>query len=70
AQAKGLEMLANSEESINELFDNILKNDKNTTGCSLNKTMSKIDNEIWITVPNNTNVAEAAHVQSNHCEKI
>lgn len=27
--------------------------------------MSKIDNEIWITVPNNTNVAEAAHALSN-----
>ena len=31
--------------------------------------MSKIDNEIWITSPDNTNVAEAAHALSNRHEK-
>ncbi|PKY41033.1 hypothetical protein RhiirA4_416330 [Rhizophagus irregularis] len=29
--------------------------------ASLNKHMSKIDNETWVTSPNNTNTAEAAH---------
>ncbi|CAB5370592.1 unnamed protein product [Rhizophagus irregularis] len=32
---------------------------------SLNKNMSKIDNEIWINAPNSTNAAEAAHALSN-----
>ena len=27
--------------------------------------MSKIDNETWITSPDNTNIAEAAHALSN-----
>ena len=27
--------------------------------------MSKIDNETWMTSPNNTNAAEAAHALSN-----
>ncbi|RHZ79460.1 hypothetical protein Glove_145g17 [Diversispora epigaea] len=30
--------------------------------------MFKIDNEIWITVPNNTNITEAAYTLSN-CHK-
>jgi hypothetical protein len=33
--------------------------------ASLNKCMSKIDNETWITSPDNTNIAEAAHALSN-----
>ncbi|PKC67255.1 hypothetical protein RhiirA1_393845, partial [Rhizophagus irregularis] len=33
---------------------------------SLNKYMSKIDDEVWIASPDNTNVAEAAHALSNH----
>ncbi|PKB91970.1 hypothetical protein RhiirA5_446667 [Rhizophagus irregularis] len=28
--------------------------------------MSKIDDEVWIASPDNTNVAEAAHALSNH----
>lgn len=32
---------------------------------SLNKNMSKIDDEIWINAPNSTNAAEAAHALSN-----
>jgi len=31
--------------------------------------MSKINNEIWETSPDNTNVAEAAHALSNRCGK-
>ena len=31
--------------------------------------MSKIDDDIWIMSPNNTNVAEAAHALSNRREK-
>jgi hypothetical protein len=37
--------------------------------ASLNKCMSKIDNATWLTSPNNTNVAEAAHALSNRCGK-
>ena len=33
--------------------------------ASLNKCMSKIDDEIWVISPDNTNVAEAAHALSN-----
>jgi hypothetical protein len=33
--------------------------------ASLNKSMSKIANDVWITSPDNTNVAEAAHALSN-----
>ncbi|CAG8702444.1 20329_t:CDS:1, partial [Rhizophagus irregularis] len=31
--------------------------------------MSKIDDEVWIASPDNTNVAKAAHALSNHCRK-
>jgi len=31
--------------------------------------MSKMDNNIWITSPDNTNVAEAAHALSNRYGK-
>ena len=31
--------------------------------------MSKIDDKIWITSPDNTNTAEAAHALSNRREK-
>ena len=37
--------------------------------ASLNRFMSKIDNETWMTSPNNTNTAEAAHALSNRREK-
>ena len=37
--------------------------------ASLNKCVSKIDNEIWINSPNNTNTAEATHALSNRREK-
>src|ERR1700722_7709592 len=37
--------------------------------ASLNKCMSKIDNNIWMLSPDNTNTAEAAHALSNHREK-
>ncbi|CAG8715562.1 4907_t:CDS:2, partial [Funneliformis mosseae] len=70
-------LTAESEDTINHLFDNIQKIDKNTADwisfyrqkwviASLNKCMSKIDNNIWLTSPDNTNTAEAAHALSNH----
>jgi hypothetical protein len=31
--------------------------------------MSKMDENIWIMSPDNTNIAEAAHALSNRCEK-
>ncbi|RIA90487.1 hypothetical protein C1645_154429 [Glomus cerebriforme] len=37
--------------------------------ASLNKCMSKINNEIWVTSSDNTNVAEAAHALSNRRRK-
>ncbi|RIA81486.1 hypothetical protein C1645_552989 [Glomus cerebriforme] len=37
--------------------------------ASLNKCMSKINNEIWVMSPDNTNVAEAAHALSNRRRK-
>ncbi|CAG8692955.1 4470_t:CDS:1, partial [Funneliformis caledonium] len=38
--------------------------------ASLNKCMSKIDNNIWLTSPDNTNTAEVAHALSNRRGKI
>ncbi|CAB4403556.1 unnamed protein product [Rhizophagus irregularis] len=68
-------LTAESENEINQLFENI-KTDENTADWvafyqqkwvigSLNKCMSKINNEIWITAPDNTNTAEAAYALSN-----
>ncbi len=37
--------------------------------ASLNKCMSKIDDNIWLTSPDNTNVAESAHALSNRYGK-
>ena len=31
--------------------------------------MSKIDDEVWIASPDNTNVAKVAHALSNRCGK-
>ncbi|PKY54992.1 hypothetical protein RhiirA4_474149 [Rhizophagus irregularis] len=64
-------LAAESEDIINKLFNNIQMADENTSDwiefyrqkwviASLNKCMSKINNEVWVTSPDNTNVAEAA----------
>ena len=37
--------------------------------ASLNKSMSKIANDVRIISPDNTNAAEAAHALSNRCER-
>ncbi|GBC12591.2 hypothetical protein RIR_jg29853.t1 [Rhizophagus irregularis DAOM 181602=DAOM 197198] len=69
-----------SENMINKLFNNIQMADESTSDwitfyhqnwviTSLNKYMSKIDDEVWIASPDNTNVAKAAHALSNHCRK-
>ncbi|PKY41031.1 hypothetical protein RhiirA4_497733 [Rhizophagus irregularis] len=66
-------LTASSEVEINQLFDNIEKAEAEWAAfyrqkwiiASLNKHMSKIDNETWVASPNNTNTAEAAHALSN-----
>ncbi|PKC10437.1 hypothetical protein RhiirA5_374654 [Rhizophagus irregularis] len=69
-------LTAKSENEIDLLFDKIQTAEENTSDWisfyqqkwvigSLNKNMSKIDNEIWINAPNSTNAAEAAHALSN-----
>lgn len=69
-------LTANSENKIDLLFDKIQTAEENTSDWisfyrqkwvigSLNKNMSKIDDEIWINAPNSTNAAEAAHALSN-----
>ncbi|PKK63721.1 hypothetical protein RhiirC2_716774 [Rhizophagus irregularis] len=71
---------AESENMINKLFNNIQMADESTSDwiafyrqnwviVSLNKCISKIDNEVWIASPDNTNIAEAAHALSNCCGK-
>ncbi|CAB4387119.1 unnamed protein product [Rhizophagus irregularis] len=62
-------LTASFEVEIDQLFNNIEKADAKWAAfyrqkwiiASLNKHMSKIDNETWVTSPNNTNTAEAAH---------
>ncbi|GBC36781.2 hypothetical protein GLOIN_2v1789505 [Rhizophagus irregularis DAOM 181602=DAOM 197198] len=69
-------LTAKSENEIDLFFDKIQTAEENTSDWisfyqqkwvigSLNKNMSKIDNEIWINAPNSTNAAEAAHALSN-----
>ncbi|CAB4480664.1 unnamed protein product [Rhizophagus irregularis] len=67
-------LTASSEVEINQLFDNhIEKADAEWAAfyrqkwiiASLNKHISKIDNETWVTSSNNTNTAKAAHILSN-----
>ncbi|CAI2174738.1 4230_t:CDS:2 [Funneliformis geosporum] len=68
-----------SEDAINRLFDNIQMIEsvadwvifyrQRWVIASLNKCMSKIDSEMWMISPNNTNVTEAAHTLSNHYGK-
>ncbi|RIA79807.1 hypothetical protein C1645_839881 [Glomus cerebriforme] len=72
-------LTAKSEDAINNLFsklqmiesvaDWVVFYQQKWVIASLNGCMSKIDNETWMTSPNNTNVAEAAHALSNRREK-
>src|SRR5205823_1869451 len=50
---------------INFLLDWIKFYHQKWVIASLNKCMSKINNEIWVTSPDNINVVEAAHALSN-----
>ncbi|RIA80823.1 hypothetical protein C1645_838007 [Glomus cerebriforme] len=52
-----------ADENTSGLLDQILPS--KWVIASLNKCMSKINNEIWVMSPDNTNVAEAAHALSN-----
>ncbi|CAB4428174.1 unnamed protein product [Rhizophagus irregularis] len=69
-------LTAESESAINQVFDDIQAIEEDAADwitfyrqkwviASLNKSMSKIANDVWITSPDNTNVAEAAHALSN-----
>ncbi|POG59122.1 hypothetical protein GLOIN_2v1789505 [Rhizophagus irregularis DAOM 181602=DAOM 197198] len=69
-------LTAESESAINQVFDDIQAIEENAADwitfyrqkwviASLNKSMSKIANDVWITSPDNTNVAESAHALSN-----
>ncbi|CAB4492114.1 unnamed protein product [Rhizophagus irregularis] len=76
-------LTAESESAINQVFDDIQAIEENAADwitfyrqkwviASLNKSMSKIANDVWITLgmptitsPDNTNVAESAHALSN-----
>ncbi|CAB4478380.1 unnamed protein product [Rhizophagus irregularis] len=69
-------LTAESESAINQVFDDIQAIEENAADwitfyrqkwviVSLNKSMSKIANDVWITSPDNTNVAESAHALSN-----
>ncbi|CAG8565200.1 8643_t:CDS:2 [Funneliformis caledonium] len=69
-------LTAELENAVNQLFDDIQAIEESATDWiifyrqkwiieSLNKCMSKIANEVWITSPNNTNVTEAAHALCN-----
>ncbi|CAB4389887.1 unnamed protein product [Rhizophagus irregularis] len=69
-------LTAESESAINQVFDDIQAIEEDAADwitfyrqkwviASLNKSMSKIANDVWITSPDNTNVAESAHALSN-----
>ncbi|CAB4438564.1 unnamed protein product [Rhizophagus irregularis] len=69
-----------SKDKIDQIFNRIAVAEKDTMDwivfyrqkwviSSLNKCISNIDDTTWLTSPNNTNTAEAAHALVNRREK-
>ncbi|CAG8637697.1 643_t:CDS:2, partial [Cetraspora pellucida] len=74
AQAQGLRLALNEIDKTKDWEDHLIYIFKSCQQkwviASLNKCMSKIDEETWMISPNNTNIAESAHALTKAQHKL